>query len=244
MNQRIEEVLQKYKSVIGKIIVGIKNILLQDFSIENLRRLPLALKWHWQQTINRNAESTGDKSTQPQIKKIWDTKLHFHAIQHWIFVQRKLILSALLLIALLCTYQVLINTYLKSLQEKLFIRPAQWAHLEYLVMLNKTKGDLSNTGGFTSNKLTPPSFIDETEMQRIQLVFASRGIKLGVFRLGTENLPQIELQANEVQFSALLDALEELRLNWRLYPARMNIVASTSPGVVSISGALRQYGAQ
>lgn len=244
MKQSIEEILQKCKSALGKMMSGLKNLFSQDFSVEDLRRLPHLLKWYWQQIIDRDAMSADDKSTQLQIKKIWDAKLHLHSVQHWILTQRKLIFSAVLLITVLCAYQLLINPYLKLLQEKLFIRPAQWAQLEYLVMLSKTNGELSNSGGFAFNRLPPPSFIDETEMQRIQLVFVSRGIKLGVFRLGSDNLPQIELQANEVIFSVLLDALEELRLNWRLYPIRMNIVATPSPGVVSISGALRQYGVQ
>jgi hypothetical protein len=45
-------------------------------------------------------------------------------------------------------------------------------------------------------------------------------------------------------FSVLLDALDELRTTWRLYPEQLNVVSSTGAGVVNISGVLVQYGGQ
>ena len=84
--------------------------------------------------------------------------------------------------------------------------------------------------------------LDEQELQKILNVFTARGLKPSVFRLSTDNPPRIEFQASEVMFSVFLDALEELRTTWRLYPIQLSVLANGGAGMVSVSGMFSQYG--
>ena len=85
--------------------------------------------------------------------------------------------------------------------------------------------------------------MDEAELQKIRNILIARGLKPSVLRLGVENPPRIELQASDVMFAVVVDVLEELRSTWRLYPERIELVATSSTAVVNLSASLVQTSA-
>lgn len=249
MKQRLEQILQKSKRILGDMIASSKNALIREYSMQNLRRLPHVFKGYWQQMLNRDSDRDalkgGDANAHLHLRKSWNVNALLGITRQWSIVWCKWILALLLLLVAAVTFQSLINPYAQHLRDKLGLRPTQLAQLEQLVLLSKSSGP-SGRGSSVSvlNGSAAISLLDETELQKIQLAFTSRGIKLGVLRLIAENPPNIELQANEVMFSVLLDALEELRVNWHLYPTQMNVLAGSGTGLVSVSGTLKQYSTQ
>jgi type II secretory pathway component PulM len=150
----------------------------------------------------------------------------------------------LILLVLILVYvlnMMVLNPYEQRLQEQINLRPAQWSQLQSLIKQSKTT--VTASGAASRQSLGAPttvSTLNEAELQTIQRVFSSRGVKPSVLRITTDNPPQLELQANEVLFSTVLDALEELRTTWRLYPEQLNVVAASSAGLVNIGGSLVQ----
>jgi hypothetical protein len=253
MSQRFEAILQTCKRILSDVVVGSKNMLTRDYSVQDLRRLPQVIKEYWHRVLHSddNGEASSQSSqesavsTQLQLKKNWNANRFLLGVWQWVLAQRKWILIVLLLLGVTITFESLINPYAKYLHEKLDLRPAQWTQLQQLVLLNKSSSAPGvGPSAPSANGLATVSLLDETEMQKIQLVFTSRGIKPGVLRMNVDNPPHIELQVNEVMFSVLLDALEELRVNWHLYPTQMNMFAGSGAGMVSANGSLRQYSGQ
>jgi type II secretory pathway component PulM len=249
MSPHLERLLQKCQRVLGDLIVNSKNVLTRDYSLQDVRRLPQAIKDYWRQVFNSDVDGSsaqeGATVEHLQIQKPWNAKTVLQDAWQWSLVQRKWILIAALLVGLIITFQILINPYAQHLRQTLGLRPAQWAQLQQLVALSKANGSTgAGVTDSTANGSATVSLLDETEMQKIQLVFSSRGIKPGVLRMSADNPPNIELQVNEVMFSVLLDALEDLRVNWHLYPSQMNVLAGSGAGMVSANGVLRQYSAQ
>ena len=166
----------------------------------------------------------------------WDFKRVLSLSQNWVLRQRKLLLTLLAILAVLLLHRYALLPYVRNIEAQLSMRPAQWSQLQSLIKLSK------------SNTSTVPAMIstvaplDEMELQKLKGILTSRGIKPSVLRLTTDNPPRVELQSNEVMFSVLLDALDELRTTWRLYPSQLNVVASSGPGVVNISATLLQFG--
>jgi hypothetical protein len=119
-------------------------------------------------------------------------------------------------------------------QAALELRPVQMAQLQQLVKLANGSTPQS------ANTAVAFAALDDAEMQKLRAVLIARDIKPNVFRLTTDNPPHIELQANEVLFSAWIELLDELRQVWRLYPETVNAVASATPGLVQISSTLKQ----
>ena len=118
------------------------------------------------------------------------------------------------------------------MDSKVALRPAQWVHLENLIRLSK-----ANTTQVGS--IEP---MDEAELQRIRMILAAKGIKPAVLRLTTENPPRVEVQMSDVSFSGAIDALEELRTAWNLYPDHIEVSATPKLSVVNLSANLRQMG--
>jgi hypothetical protein len=149
---------------------------------------------------------------------------------------------------LLVVNTFLIAPYRQQLQDQLGMRPAQWSALQSLVRLSKqatvSQVALSSPALSGIEGALSVVVLDEMEMQKLRNLFGARGMKPNVLRLTADNPPQIEFQASDVMFSVLLDALEELRTGWRLYPEKLNVVSSGGAGVVNISGVLIQYGRQ
>ena len=115
----------------------------------------------------------------------------------------------------------------------MLLRPMQWAQLENLIKLSKSK----------PMQLNNVVLVDEAELQKIRNILIARGLKPSVLRLGVENPPRIELQASDVMFAVVVDVLEELRSTWRLYPERIELVATSSTAVVNLSASLVQTSA-
>jgi len=118
------------------------------------------------------------------------------------------------------------------MDSKVALRPAQWAQLENLIRLSK-----ANTTQVSS--IEP---MDEAELQRIRMILAAKGIKPAVLRLTTENPPRVELQMSDITFSSAVDALEELRTTWNLYPDHIEVSATPKLSVVNLSANLKQLG--
>ena len=123
--------------------------------------------------------------------------------------------------------------YVQRLEGQMSLRPAQWAQLENLIKLSKGK----------PLQLDTVVLVDEAELQKIRNVLIARGLKPSVLRLGVENPPRIELQASDVMFAVIVDVLEELRISWRLYPERIELVATPSTAIVNLSATLVQTSA-
>jgi hypothetical protein len=155
----------------------------------------------------------------------------------------------MLFIALLCIVLFAIATQLwllpltKTMQAQLELRPVQWAQLQQMLKVNQAisssgVGSSAMSASSTRATLTPP--IDESEIQKVRAVLAARDIKPNVLRLSNDNPPRLELQANDVLFSAWIEVLDELRQVWRLYPENVSAIASANPGIVQISSTLKQ----
>jgi hypothetical protein len=129
--------------------------------------------------------------------------------------------------------QFWVAPYVQRLEGQMSLRPAQWAQLENLIKLSKGK----------PLQLDTVVLVDEAELQKIRNVLIARGLKPSVLRLGVENPPRIELQASDVMFAVIVDVLEELRISWRLYPERIELVATPSTAIVNLSATLVQTSA-
>ena len=155
----------------------------------------------------------------------------------------------ILFVALLCMVLFVIATQLwllpltKTMQAQLELRPVQWAQLQHVLKVNQlisapgVGGSTIGTSGARALLVTP---LDEAEMQKVRAVLAARDIKPNVLRLSNDNPPRLELQANDVLFSAWIEVLDELRQVWRLYPETVSAIASANPGIVQISSTLKQ----
>lgn len=122
--------------------------------------------------------------------------------------------------------------YAQDLQGRVSLRPAQWAQLENLIKLSKTSQQQSIT----------VEALDEVELQKIRTVLQSKNIKPSVLRLTVENPPRIELQASNVPFNSVVDALEALRLTWNVYPERVELRSTSVISQVNVSASLKQFG--
>jgi hypothetical protein len=159
----------------------------------------------------------------------------------------------MLLIALVCIALFAIASQLwllpmtKTMQAQLELRPVQWAQLQHVLKVNQlisapgVGGSAAGAGGVRATLVTP---LNEAEMQKVRAVLAARDIKPNVLRLSNDNPPRLEIQANDVLFSAWIEVLEELRQVWRLYPESVSAIASANPGIVQISSTLKQAQAQ
>ena len=119
-----------------------------------------------------------------------------------------------------------------DMESRVALRPAQWAQLENLIRLSK-----ANTSQVSS--IEP---MDEAELQRIRMILVAKGIKPAVLRLNTENPPRVELQMSDVSFSSAVDALEEMRKTWSLYPDYIEVSSTPKLSVVNLSAKLKQMG--
>ena len=156
------------------------------------------------------------------------------AIQARYFLRK---LPPFLWIALAITFMCICLIYwilpaVSDMDSKVALRPAQWAQLENLIRLSK-----ANTTQVSS--IEP---MDEAELQRIRMILAAKGIKPAVLRLTTENPPRVELQMSDITFSSAVDALEELRTTWNLYPDHIEVSATPKLSVVNLSANLKQLG--
>ena len=155
-----------------------------------------------------------------------------------------MLLAALLCIGLFAIVsQVWLLPLTKTMQAQLDLRPVQWAQLQHLVRVNQVAsatGVGSSSMAASGPRTTLVNPLNEAEMQKVRAMLAARDIKPNVLRLSNDNPPRLELQANDVLFSAWIEALDELRQVWRLYPETVSAIASANPGLVQVSSSLKQ----
>jgi hypothetical protein len=158
--------------------------------------------------------------------------------------RHRMLLIALVFIALFAiANQLWLLPLTKTMQAALELRPVQWAQLQHLMKVNHTisaPGVGGSTVGASGVRATLVTPLDESEMQKVRAVLAARDIKPNVLRLSNDNPPRLELQANDVLFSAWIEVLDELRQVWRLYPESVSAIAGANPGIVQISSTLKQ----
>ena len=230
--EKIDVIAQQFKAVLTK-----------DYSMQDLRNLPHDLsKWFKdlsQSSKDRVLDSTDDLA----IESVggFSLKATLQTVQRLAIRQYKIFLLALLAVLVWITYLQILAPYSLRVQEQLEMRPAQWSQLQNLIRLSKAS--TSGVGLSTSSGIPiSVSILDDQEMQKIRNSFNSRGLKTSVVRLSADNPPRLEFQASEIMFSVLLDALEELRTTWRLYPTQLSVVSNGGVGMVNVSGTLMQHG--
>jgi hypothetical protein len=158
--------------------------------------------------------------------------------------RHRLLLAALLCIGLFAVAsQLWLLPMTKTMQAQLDLRPVQWAQLQHLVRVNQVAsatGVGASSMAASGSRATLVTTLDDAEMQKVRAVLAAREIKPNVLPLSNDNPPRLELQANDVLFSAWIEVLDELRQVWRLYPETVSAIASANPGIVQISSNLKQ----
>ncbi len=158
--------------------------------------------------------------------------------------RHRMLLAVLLCIGLFAIVsQVWLLPLMKMMQVQLDLRPVQWAQLQHLVRVNQVtsaNGVGASSMAASSLRATLVTPLNESEIQKVRAVLAARDIKPNVLRLSNDNPPRLEFQANEVLFSAWIEALDELRQVWRLYPESVSAIASATPGLVQVSSSLKQ----
>jgi len=237
MNRQLPNSFQEKISAFAK---KLKELLSKDYSLNDLKNLGAfssTLKEKLSQSTSLSAfkgKNLGDGVT-ASLRQL-DFKNLAQLLQAFALRRRNALLVLLSIVLVLIINSLVITPYGQRLQGQMEMRPAQWSQLESLIKLSKSNSTSSGA------LLTPTtvSMLDDMELQKIQGVFTSRGIKPSVLRMTADNPPRLELQASEVMFSVLLDVLEELRITWRLYPEQLNVVASSGAGMVNVSGALAQ----
>jgi type II secretory pathway component PulM len=226
----------------------LKALLSKDYSMQDLKKLG-SLSKDWKQKIAdakaplANVVNGSKGNTSIDTSPKFDLALLPVIARGFIVHQRKLLLVFLTLCLLFAINQYVITPYAQRVSDQLELRPTQWSQIQNLIKLAKATAASGSTSSFAAIPGTV-TLLDDMELQKIRGVLTSRGLKPSVLRLSVDNPPRIEFQASDVMFSVLLEALDELRANWRLYPEQLNVVASSGAGIVNISGVFIQYGDQ
>ena len=225
-------------SVVDKMRTGfahVKAALTKDYSWQDITAWLSNKRVHASSATNTNVGSadraTSNLSNLPMA-------LATVAMRHRMLVAALLCIG---LFAIACQLWLLPLT--KTMQAQLDLRPVQWAQLQYLVRVNQvtsTTGVGASSMAEGSPRATLVTALDDAEMQKVRAILAARDIKPNVLRLSNDNPPRLELQANDVLFSAWIEVLDELRQVWRLYPESVSAIASANPGIVQISSNLKQ----
>ena len=161
------------------------------------------------------------------------TTFYFAGLMNLAHRKQKILVTICIFGILWAVMQFWAAPYVQLLEGQMSLRPAQWAQLENLIKLSKAK----------PLQLETVVLVDEAELQKIRNVLIARGLKPSVLRLGVENPPRIELQASDVMFAVIVEVLEELRISWRLYPERIELVATPATAIVNLSASLVQTSA-
>jgi hypothetical protein len=165
-------------------------------------------------------------------------------LSRFVIEQRNAFVLLFIVLLLLLVNFFAITPYSQRVQNQLDMRPAQWSQLQSLIKLTKSSSFSASQTPSYSPGIATVTLLDDMEMQKIRGVLTTRGLKPNVLRLTADNPPRIEFQSSDAMFSVLLDALDELRMTWRLYPEQLNVISTSGAGMVNISGVLVQYGGQ
>ena len=246
MNQRPTG---NFSEKIMTVLKQLKELLSKDYSMHDLKKLR-SLSKDWRQKLSAAPASSTDTFSRVDgngihvnIRAKFDIKQLPVLMRDLIVRQRTVVLGVLIAIGALIANAYLIAPYAQKISEQLELRPAQWSQIQNLIKLAKATAASGSASSFAAAPGTV-TLLDDMELQKIRGVLTARGLKPSVLRLSADNPPRIEFQASDVMFSVLLEALDELRSTWRLYPEQLNVVTSSGAGMVNISGVLIQYGGQ
>ena len=237
MSGRPNKFTEKLLDSIKQGLRQAKDVLSKDYSLQDLKNLKSLPKTLQQKLSGLKSTSSNAVSGSTQAGEKFDFKQIPNLLLTYMTSHRNVVIGLAILIVVLLVNAFVISPYAQRVQNQLDMRPAQWSQLQSLIKLAKS----------TSAAPATVSLLDDTELQKIRSVLTSRGIKPNVLRLTADNPPRIELQASDAMFSVLLDALDELRTTWRLYPEQLNVVSTSGAGgagMVNIGGLLVQYGGQ
>lgn len=244
MNERPNQQHNIFLEKLSVFAQKIKALLTKNYSIQDLRDLLNLLKDWWSNSAKGLAQNqgldVGANSVALKSINFFDLKQVSKILLRFVGQQRKFLLTTLLVLLVWVIYLLILAPYSLGLQERLEMRPAQWSQLQSLIRISKMSA--TGAGSSTAGLSATVSALDDQEMQRILNSLTSRGVKPSVFRLTTDNPPQLEFVASDVMFSVLLDVLEELRITWRLYPTQLSVVTNGGVGMINVSGVLTQYG--
>lgn len=216
----------------------LKAVLSKDYSLSDIKEMLSKIGKSNLKGSNSPLEITSAGAHHEAIISVkrLDVRHYFGSLQAALLHHRNVLLLILLIAAALMLHRFIFAPFEQTVQMQLAMRPAQWSQLQSLIKLSK-----SNTSTIPA-MIAMAAPLDEIELPKVKNVLVARGLKPAVFRLTADNPPRIELQASEILFSVLLEALEELRVTWRLYPIGLNVVATSNPGVVNVSATLSQFG--
>lgn len=225
-----------------------KELLSKDYSMQdlkNLKSLPKTLKEKLSEVQGGLSKASTSSELMTSSTTQFDLKKLPVLARDFVIQQRSVFILLLLVLLLLLLNSFALAPYSQRVQDQLDIRPAQWSQLQSLIKLAKSSSpSASQVASYGVGGVATVTLLDDMELQKIRGVLTSRGLKLNVLRLTADNPPRIEFQASDAMFSVLLEALDELRITWRLYPEQLNVVSTTGAGVVNISGVLVQHGGQ
>ncbi|MEA9604620.1 hypothetical protein VC159_09175 [Polynucleobacter sp. JS-JIR-II-c23] len=238
--------LNQFSQKLFTFLKKVKALLSKDYSMQdlkNLKSLPKTL----QQRFSEAQHGLGKASTSAVLASSsskFDIKQLPDLARRFVIEKRKafVILFAMLILLLLNSF--VIAPYGQRVQNQLDMRPAQWSQLQSLIKLAKSSSSSASQAPSYSPGVATVTLLDDMELQKIRSVLTARGLKPNILRLTADNPPRIEFQSSDAMFSVLLDALDELRTTWRLYPEQLNVISTSGAGMVNISGVLMQYGGQ
>jgi hypothetical protein len=226
-----------------------KQLLSKDYSMQdlknlkNLKSLPKTLQQKFSEVQSGLSKTSSSSELVSSSVSKFDIKQLPSLARQFVKEQRSLFILFLAALFLLLLNAFVIAPYGQKIQDQLDMRPSQWSQLQSLIKLAKSSSISSPSPSYASGVATV-TLLDDMELQKIRGVLTTRGLKPNVLRLTADNPPRIEFQSSDAMFSVLLDALDELRTTWRLYPEQLNVVSSAGAGVVNISGVLVQHGGQ
>lgn len=245
MSQKPNQFMEKLFAFLKKA----KELLSKDYSMQdlknlkNLKSLPKTLQQKFSEVQSGLSKTSSSSELVSSSVSKFDIKQLPSLARQFVMEQRSLFILFLAALFLLLLNAFVITPYGQKIQDQLDMRPSQWSQLQSLIKLAKSSSISSPSPSYGSGVATV-TLLDDMELQKIRGVLTTRGLKPNVLRLTADNPPRIEFQSSDVMFSVLLDALDELRTTWRLYPEQLNVVSSVGAGVVNISGVLVQHGGQ
>lgn len=234
MSDRPNNFSEKLLASIKQGLKQTKDLLSKDYSLQDLKNLKSLPKTLQQKLSGMRLASSKIVTGSAQESEKFAYKQIPNLVATYMTSHRNVVIGFVILIVALLINAFAISPYSQRVQNQLEMRPAQWSQLQSLIKLAKS----------TSAVPATVSLLDDAELQKIRNILIARGIKPNVLRLTADNPPRIELQASDTMFSVLLDALDELRTTWRLYPAQLNVVSAGSAGIVNVSGVLIQHNSQ
>ena len=225
----------------------VKELLSKDYSMQdlkNLKSLPKTLQQKFSEAQSTLIKSSPNDLLNSSSATKFDIKQLPSLVRRFVTEQRNALVLLFIVLLLLLINMFAIAPYAQRIQNQLDMRPAQWSQLQSLIKLAKSSSSTASQAPSYGPGVATVTLLDDMELQKIRSVLTARGLKPNVLRLTADNPPRIEFQSSDAMFSVLLDALDELRTTWRLYPEQLNVISTSGAGMVNISGVLVQYGGQ